>query len=382
MTMIKPPAVIGIIGGGQLGRMMALAAKEAGFKIAVLDPAEDGPCAQVADYPIIAAYDDPAGLEKLSKLSDIVTYEFENIDADSLDELQKHVPVPQGSDLIRITQNRQLEKENLTAAGVPVADYKIIEHEQGLYDIIGTFGFPSILKTATGGYDGKGQVKLMSNDDLAEAAELIHQNGTCVLESFVDFDLEISVIIQRNERGETVHQPVAENVHVNQILHASIVPARISQAVRENAVKLANQIADHLQLIGTLAVEMFVDKNGEIYVNELAPRPHNSGHYSIEASTCSQFHQHIRSVLNWPLAPAELVKPVVMVNVLGQHMEGTLDAMEKYPHWSFHLYGKHEAKTNRKMGHVTILTDDLENTLQEIDESGIWQTRIKQEAQS
>ncbi|TFD98107.1 5-(carboxyamino)imidazole ribonucleotide synthase [Jeotgalibacillus salarius] len=376
--MIMPPAVIGIIGGGQLGRMMALSAKEAGFRIAVLDPSENGPCAQVADYTIQTSYDDEKGLKELSELSDVITYEFENIDYESLKRLAEKAHVPQGAELIKITQNRQFEKDTLTRADVPTASYKIIENEQGLYDMIGTFAFPMVLKTITGGYDGKGQVKLNSEDDLSEAAKLIQNNGTCILEAFVDFDCEISVIIHRNARGETVTQPIAENIHINQILHTSIVPARVSEDVKVNAARLAEQVADQLKLVGTLAVEMFVGKAGELYVNELAPRPHNSGHYSIEASSSSQFQQHIRSVLNWPLAPSELLKPAVMINVLGQHVEPVLTAIDAYPHWSLHLYGKDEAKTNRKMGHITILTDDINKTLKEIEASGVWTPAVKE----
>ncbi|MFB1083199.1 5-(carboxyamino)imidazole ribonucleotide synthase [Jeotgalibacillus sp. JSM ZJ347] len=377
-NMILPPAVIGIIGGGQLGRMMALAAKEAGFKIAVLDPAENCPCAQVADYTIQTAYDDEKGLAELAELSDIITYEFENIDYESLKHLAKKAHVPQGAELIRITQNRQFEKETLTKADVPTASYKIIENEQQLYDMIGTFVFPMLLKTITGGYDGKGQVKLESEKDIEEAAQLIKNNGTCILEAFVDFDCEISVIIHRNEKGETVTQPIAENIHEHQILHTSIVPARISDDVKADAIRLAEQVADQLKLVGTLAVEMFVGKNGELYVNELAPRPHNSGHYSIEASSSSQFHQHIRSIANWPLALSNLLKPAVMVNLLGQHVEPALNSIAHYPHWSLHLYGKDEAKTNRKMGHITILTDDIEKTLKEIETSGVWTPAVKE----
>ncbi|KIL50662.1 phosphoribosylaminoimidazole carboxylase [Jeotgalibacillus alimentarius] len=377
-NMIMPPAVIGIIGGGQLGRMMAIAAKEMGFKIAVLDPSENGPCAQVADFTILTAYDDEKGLAKLAELSDVITYEFENIDYESLKNLSKKAYVPQGAELIKVTQNRQFEKDSLTKANVPTASYKIIENEQQLYDMIGTFVFPMLLKTITGGYDGKGQVKLNSEDDMAEAAQLIRQNGTCILEAFVDFECEISVIVHRNAQGETVTQPIAENMHESQILHASIVPARVKESIKADAIRLAKQVADQLQLVGTLAVEMFVGKEGELYVNELAPRPHNSGHYSIEATSASQFRQHIRAVVNWPLPESDLLKPAVMVNLLGQHVEPALTAIAEYPHWSLHLYGKDEAKLNRKMGHITILTDDLEKTLQEIEASGVWTPAVEE----
>ncbi|MEW9501878.1 5-(carboxyamino)imidazole ribonucleotide synthase [Jeotgalibacillus marinus] len=374
MNKILPGQTIGVIGGGQLGRMMALAAKEAGFKIAVLDPGANSPCGQIADIEITGAFDDREALQQLAKVSDVITYEFENIDAEALEWLSSIAHIPQGSELIRITQDRRLEKEMLDQAKVPVASYQIIKNERELYDKIETFGFNAVLKTLTGGYDGKGQVKIKSASDLRDGTLLIQKNGPCVLESFVDFTKEISVIVHRNERGQTTTLPIAENIHVNHILHESIVPARMEQAEQDLAIKLALQIADTIKLVGTLAVEMFVTASGEIYVNELAPRPHNSGHYSIEACETSQFHQHIRAITNWPLKSTTLVKPVVMVNVLGQHVKPVLEALDDSPEWSIHLYGKAEPKENRKMGHVTILTNDIDQTLQKIDESQIWKT--------
>ncbi|KIL48147.1 5-(carboxyamino)imidazole ribonucleotide synthase [Jeotgalibacillus soli] len=372
MSKVLPGQTIGIIGGGQLGRMMALAAKEAGFKIAVLDPTKNSPCGQVADIEITAAFDDRDALKRLAEVSDVITYEFENIDADALKWLSTIAVVPQGSEIIRITQDRRYEKQMLEAAGVPVARYEIFEHEHEIYDNIKTFGFPAVLKTATGGYDGKGQVKINSAADLTEAAELVQKNGPCVVEAFIDFTKEISVIVHRNQNGQTTTLPVGENIHVNHILHKTIVPARISDSVSRQALELAVKIADKLELVGTLAVEMFVTADDKIFVNELAPRPHNSGHFSIEASLTSQFHQHIRAIANWPLKSTELLKPVIMVNLLGQHIEPILHAIDQYPDWSIHLYGKSEPKHDRKMGHVTILTNNIEQTLNEIDESQIW----------
>ncbi|MGD7046192.1 5-(carboxyamino)imidazole ribonucleotide synthase [Jeotgalibacillus proteolyticus] len=374
MDRITPGQTIGIIGGGQLGRMMALAAKEAGFVVAVLDPGTNSPCSQVADIVIQAAFDDRAALKTLAEKSDVITYEFENIDAEALSWLSSIAHLPQGAELIQITQNRLLEKKMLEKADVPIAPYQVIEHEQEIYDIIESFGFPAVVKTLTGGYDGKGQVKISSMEDIQEAQELVRKNGACVLEAFISFDREISVIVHRNSRGESTTLPIAENIHVNHILHESIVPARIEHDVKQLAEKLAFQIADELKLVGTLAVEMFVTDSGEIWVNELAPRPHNSGHYSIEACQTSQFHQHIRAICNWPLKKTGLLKPAVMINLLGQHVEPAYDAISRHPDWSFHLYGKAEAKHNRKMGHITILTDDIDMTLKEVHESPIWKT--------
>ena len=350
---------------------MALAAKEAGFRIAVLEPAEGAPCTQTADIVIKAPYNDQEALERLAKVSDVITYEFENIDYEGLKQLMNKAYIPQGAELIRITQNRIYEKETISNAGVPIAPYHVIRTESDLHKGIQALGLPAVLKTATGGYDGKGQFVLRKVNQASEAAQLL-AHGDCVLEQWIPFEKEISVIVTRNPEGETTFFPVAENIHINNILHESIVPARISKGTEQAARESAENIASALSLVGTLAVEMFVTENGGIYINELAPRPHNSGHYTIEACGVSQFGQHIRAVCNWPLKSTALLKPAVMVNVLGQHVEGVTSAIVDKPEWSIHLYGKDEAKENRKMGHVTILTDNLDETLNDIQESRIW----------
>ncbi|WP_309090177.1 5-(carboxyamino)imidazole ribonucleotide synthase [Domibacillus sp.] len=368
---IEPGKTIGIIGGGQLGRMMALAAKEAGFRIAVLEPAEGAPCTQTADIVIQAPYNDQDALQRLAQVSDVITYEFENIDYEGLKELMNTAHIPQGAELIRITQNRVYEKEAISNAGVPVAPYRVIRTESDLLEGIEALGLPAVLKTATGGYDGKGQFVLREVNQASEAAKLL-THGDCVLEQWIPFQKEISVIVTRNLEGETTFFPVAENIHVDNILHESIVPARISKETEQAAHEAAESIASALSLVGTLAVEMFVTEEGGIYINELAPRPHNSGHYTIEACGISQFGQHIRAVCNWPLKSTALLKPAVMVNVLGEHVEGVVSAIVNKPEWSIHLYGKDEAKEKRKMGHVTILTENINETLTEIQESRIW----------
>lgn len=371
MKTILPGQTIGIIGGGQLGRMMGLAAKEAGFKIAVLDPVMDSPCGQIADIQIVAPYNDEAALEELAEVSDVITYEFENIDYEGLKRLSQIAYVPQGAELVRITQNRITEKAEITASGAPVANYIAAQTFDELTAQIAEVGFPCIVKTAFGGYDGKGQLKINSADDLNEAASLF-THSACIAEAFVPFTKEISVIIQRNAEGQSFCLPIAENIHKHHILHESIVPARVHPDVLAKAEEAAIKIADHLELVGTLAVEMFVLENNTIIINELAPRPHNSGHYSIEACNISQFHQHIRAVCGWPLRKPRLWAPSIMVNVLGEHVAPLTNVVGKYPDWSIHLYGKAEAKEKRKMGHVTIMTDNIEKTLEEIDTSGIW----------
>ncbi|WP_248562871.1 5-(carboxyamino)imidazole ribonucleotide synthase [Niallia sp. NCCP-28] len=370
-SMILPGQTIGIIGGGQLGRMMALAAKAQGFRIAVLDPIEDSPCGQVADYKIVDAYDSITAIQELSKVSDVITYEFENIDAAALDWLKKNANVPQGSELLEITQDRIKEKQAIEQAGIKVAPYKIIEEPIDIREGLSELGYPAVLKTARGGYDGKGQYVIKESSQIEEA-ELLLDNGCCVLESWIPFEKEISVIVTRSQKGENTVFPVSENIHINNILHESIVPARITEYAKELAIEKANKLAEFLNLTGTLAVEMFLAANDEIYINELAPRPHNSGHYTIEACETSQFEQHIRAICNWPLASTRLLRPAVMVNILGEHQEQIIDKIGDLQDWKIHLYGKEDPKEKRKMGHATLLRSSVEIALDEIENTNIW----------
>jgi 5-(carboxyamino)imidazole ribonucleotide synthase len=375
---ILPGGPIGILGGGQLGRMLALAGRHMGYRFVTLDPTEDSPCGQIADQQIVADYKDAEAAKQLAKLSDIITYEFENVDADVTAMLLKESYVPQGSELLYTTQHRLREKRAVEAAGVKVAPYEAISDEQQLREAVVRFGTPCILKTATGGYDGKGQWVIRSIDEVELAFQTLTAAQTeLVLEQFVPFEKELSVIAARSPRGEVKIFPVAENIHVDNILHLSIVPARIEESVKAKAEQLAKQIAESMDVIGLIAVEMFLTRDGEIYVNELAPRPHNSGHYTIEACKTSQFEQHVRAICNVPLGSTELLTPVVMVNLLGEHVEPLLqwlaDAEEEGEVTvKVHLYGKHEAKTKRKMGHLNLLTDDLNKALQWVEHTGIW----------
>ena len=249
--------------------------------------------------------------------------------------------------------------------------FRSVETIDQLNAALERIGYPCVLKTTRFGYDGKGQVVLKSEADKEEAIVLIDDNS-CILEAWVPFSKELSVMIVRNQKGETTIFPVSENVHINNILHESIVPARISPVVSEKAVEAAQQIADALQLVGTLGIELFLTKDDAVFVNELAPRPHNSGHYTIEAMSLSQFDAHIRAVAGLTMPKARLLSAVVMVNILGQHMEDSLAFRDTKADWSFHYYGKEELHANRKVGHVTILTNDVEKTLIEIENTGIW----------
>lgn len=376
---ILPGSTIGIIGGGQLGRMMAIAAKEMGYRIAVLDPAPDSPCGQVADIEIKSNYHDMDAIRKLASVSDVITYEFENIDHEALVWLEENTYLPQGSELLRITQDRETEKREIVRLGVPVAPYTIVKSETELENAILQIDVPCVVKTCLGGYDGKGQVVIRNYRDVEKAYDLL-LNDKCIVEGFVPFEKEISVIVSRSSKGEISFLPVAENIHVENILHKTIVPARVDDSVSQQAILLAKQIAEGLNLIGTLAVEMFL-VNGELYVNELAPRPHNSGHFSLEACETSQFEQHIRAICNLPLGKTKLLTPVVMVNILGEHVGITLDNIELLKSGKLHLYGKKEAKVKRKMGHITFIGENVKDVLETIEALPIW-NEYKTEVQS
>jgi 5-(carboxyamino)imidazole ribonucleotide synthase len=373
-NVMMPGQTIGMIGGGQLGRMMAIAAKEMGFFVAVLDPTPNSPCAQVADIEIVAPYSDEEALKKLADVSDVITYEFENIDATALKRLTKIAYVPQGSELLEITQHRLAEKQAIQNAGLPVASHRFVRTEQDLIEAIEEIGIPSVLKTCRGGYDGKGQVVIRCTDDVNDARKLL-QLGECILEAWIPFIKEVSVIVVRNGFGETAVFPVAENIHKENILHQTIVPARICPEVEQTAIRYARKLADDFHLVGTLAVEMFLTEENHLYINELAPRPHNSGHYTINACATSQFQQHIRAICNWPLGSTELLKPAVMVNILGEHVESVFNSISRLGDAHLHMYGKKDAKQKRKMGHVTVLAETVDAALQQIDELCIWTDR-------
>lgn len=369
--LIEQGKTIGIIGGGQLGQMLTFAAKQAGMRVVILDPDPDCSAAQVADSSIVAEYSDKKAIEELARRSDVLTYEFENVDLEALEDVSDKVLIPQGTELLRITKDRLREKTFLKEHGLQVAPFAAVSCEGDLVSAIEEIGYPSVLKTCEGGYDGKSQLVLHTREDLKKADELLEQ-GSCILEGWVEFSMECSVMVARNMDGAISVFPVSENIHRNQILHESIVPARMSGELQSNAKKMAEKIANSLNLCGILGVEMFVGSDGCLYVNELAPRPHNSGHYSIEACNFSQFAVHNRAICNWPMPKIDLLSPVVMVNILGQHVDGCRKLVLKKPQWHFHDYGKGEIRIDRKMGHVTILTDDIEKTLAEVEDTSVW----------
>ncbi|GAE27542.1 phosphoribosylaminoimidazole carboxylase ATPase subunit [Halalkalibacter wakoensis JCM 9140] len=365
--MVSPGDTIGIIGGGQLGRMMATAAKQMGYRIAVLEPTEDSPCGQVADIVIEAAYDDLEGAKKLAEVADVITYEFENIDEETANWLAEQTDFPQGSKVLGTTQHRLKEKEAIQSLGIPVAPFHAIVSIEDVEEAATKIGFPAVLKTCRGGYDGKGQRVVKDEKELRQAAEELIKHGECVLEAWIPFSLELSVIVTRSRNGETAVFPVSENEHRDNILFRSHVPARIDDAVCERAKEMALKIVTGLDVVGTLAVELFMLKDGRLYANELAPRPHNSGHYTIEACKTSQFEQHIRAVCGLPLGSTELWSPVVMENILGEDLEAVLQSISRLDDVKLHLYGKKEAKVKRKMGHLTATADSIEEACEKIE---------------
>ena len=345
---------IGIIGGGQLGMMMAEAAHQLGFQVIVLDPTPLCPCGQIAEEQIIANYDDVIKIEELCQKTDVVTYEFENIPYSSVKELKTKYNIPQGELPLFLSQHRLREKKAAVEAGIKCSDYFSVNSVFGLSRAIKAIGYPSVLKSCSGGYDGKGQVVLHSAAQLPEAV-ILSASSECMLEKFIPFDCEISVIVTRSIHGEISTLPVSQNIHKDNILFMSIIPASISENVLKKADEMARKMMLHLGFVGTLAIELFV-VGDDVLFNEMAPRPHNSGHYSIEGCVTSQFEQHIRAITGMPLGSTTLKQPTIMVNYLGQHIEGIKKLREAdLPSIFIHDYGKVEAKHNRKMGHVTFL---------------------------
>ncbi len=352
---------IGVIGGGQLGRMFALDAKRMGYNVIVLDPAPHSPCGQVADEQIVAAYDDTQAIETLGSRTDVVTYEFENIAIGSVQYLERAgYKITPASRVLAITQDRLLEKSFVRECGIPVTEFAPVRTPQEARRAQQSIGFPAVLKTVRGGYDGKGQWRIETAQDVQNA--LKEANGADLIwEKFVAFEREISVVCARNANGEIVTYPAAENQHDRGILAASIVPARVGSAVARQAGRHAQAIARAFSIVGTFCVEFFVTAGGELLVNEIAPRPHNSGHYTMDATQCSQYEQHIRAICGLPLSRPELLRPAIMMNILGSGTGNTLLGTEELlrdPSIVLHMYGKRHAVERRKMGHFTMLLDD------------------------
>ncbi len=362
---VLPGSTVGLIGGGQLGRMFAIAARRMGYRVHTLEPSPDSPAGQISDLEIEARYDDAAKLEEFARGVDVITFEFENIPSASLERVARVCPVRPRPEVLHICQNRAREKEFLTRHGFPVAQYRVVESAAEAAAEAAAMGFPCVMKTADFGYDGKGQSKLGSAADASEAWAALGA-PRAVIEEWVDFRCEISAVCARDASGRVECFPPSENFHRRHILCRSVVPARIDTSVAREAGLLAVRIARALDVVGILAVEFFVRRDGTLLVNELAPRPHNSGHFSFDACATSQFEQQLRAVCGLPLGSSRLLSPVVMVNLLGdawQNGEPDWAALLSDPDVKLHLYGKSEVRPGRKMGHFCVLKPSVEEAV-------------------
>lgn len=370
---VLPGETLGILGAGQLGRMTAIAAKQMGYRVAVLGPEGDDPAAQVADVVIAAPLDDvEAGLE-LASVSSAVTFEFENVAASVARAMQERAPVLPRPEVLEVAQHRLREKETLQRIGVPTAPFHAVRSAGELERALEALGLPALLKTAQGGYDGKGQVLIRRPDEAARAFDRLGAGSVeLIAEAFVPFTKELSVVVARGRGGASAAFPVVENEHKDGILHRSIAPARVSSGAREKASRLALKIAGALDVVGLLAVEMFYVEPDRLLVNELAPRPHNSGHFTLDACITSQFEQHVRAVLGLPLGSPAQHSAAVMLNLLGEHVEalrGAWDELLREPALKLHLYGKREARPGRKMGHLTLLGANVGDAIERAEET-------------
>jgi 5-(carboxyamino)imidazole ribonucleotide synthase len=363
---VMPGGTIGVLGGGQLGRMMALAARRMGYRVHTLSPGSDTPTGQIADVEIDAEYEDLDAIRAFARGVDVVTFEFENVPAETLEAAADLVPVRPAGGALHITQQRSREKAFLGDRGIPVAPFARVQSLDELAVALGAVGLPAIVKTAAYGYDGKGQHRVNTIEEGERVWGLVgHQEA--IVERVVDFSSEISVVAARGLDGASVDYGAIENTHVNHILDLSIAPARIPAPLATEASRVARRVLDELGYVGVLCVEFFVTGEGALLVNEIAPRPHNSGHYSIDACLTSQFEQHVRAVCGLPLGSTTQARPAAMVNLLGDLWdEGEPDwaAALAFPGAMLHLYGKGDPRPGRKMGHVTVLADTVDEAVE------------------
>lgn len=365
---ISPGATLGVLGGGQLGRMFAIAARRLGYRVHVFCPEADSPAAPVADRTFVAPYDDLEQVRAFARSVDVVTFEFENVPSATSDACAEWVPVRPDGNVLHITQQRLREKGFLRDHGFPVTPFRAIHSQEDLETAARDLGLPGVLKTASFGYDGKGQRTIRSTAELPEAfAGLGGAEG--IYEAFVDFAQEVSVVGARTLDGEFAAFPVFENVHRHHILDVTVSPARIPPALETAARELSRGILEALDVIGLLTVELFVTRDGRLIVNELAPRTHNSGHLTLDACITCQFEQQVRAVCGLPLGSTELKNPAAMANLLGDvwtHGEPRWAQALSNPRLKLHLYGKASARPGRKMGHITATADTTEAAIQAV----------------
>ena len=367
-TTIPPGSTLGVLGSGQLGRMFAISARRMGYRVHVLSPDDDTPTGQVADLEIRAAYDDLDAIARFARGVSVVTFEFENVPAAATEACERLAPVRPGGNVLHVSQNRLREKSFLASAGIPVTPFWPVRSTSDLDAAVAQAGFPAVLKTAAWGYDGKGQARLSSAAEV-DALWPRFAASESILEAFIDFACEISVVAARGVGGQIVTYGPMQNSHANHILDVSAAPAAVSQEIAEGAIDIARQVMQRLEIVGVLCVEFFVDRRDRLMVNELAPRPHNSGHLTIDACTTCQFEQQVRAVCGLPLGSPRQHRPAAMANLLGELWS------TGPPRWEaalargdvkLHLYGKAEPRPGRKMGHLTALADSSQEAIRQV----------------
>ncbi len=369
--MILPGATIGVLGSGQLGRMFAIAARRMGYRVHTFSPDTDTPTGQVSDMEYDAPYEDLNEVRRFAQGVSVVTFEFENVPTATVEAAAEYVPVRPSGRVLHTTQHRLREKTFLSEAGFPIAPFRHVRTLEDLTGGLKQLGSPAVLKTAGFGYDGKGQAKIHTLKEAVEAFEEL--NGQeAVLEAFIDFEKEVSVVAARSLTGEFAHYGVIENEHSRHILDVSISPARIPPEVASEAIGIARSLLDALEVVGVMCVEFFLTRSGQLLINELAPRPHNSGHFTFDACVTSQFEQQLRAVCGLPLGSTELLRPAAMANILGDMwQEGEPYWMGAYqiPNVKVHLYGKLEPRPGRKMGHLTALAGTVDEAVKVVREA-------------
>lgn len=367
--MIVPGSVLGVLGGGQLGAMFAAAANRLGYAVAVWDPDPDAPAHRLARYSFPRPFADQQTAKELSRLVSVVTYEWENVPAALCRELEQHKPVRPSSGVLKIIQDRIAQKSYLKLRGLPVPDFVAVTSIEHWNEAEKRIGYPAVCKTATAGYDGKGQWRIESETGLPEVrravAESIRQGTMWIVESFVPFERELSVLVVRGSDGVSRQYPPAENEHEEGILRMTVVPAHVPAPLIERAGELAREAVEQLDGVGVFCVELFQLHDGSLLINEIAPRPHNSGHYTLDACTVSQFEQQVRAVCGLPLGEVRLLSPAAMVNLIGDEATAVMNREEcrtllAVPGAVLHLYGKRTVRPRRKMGHVTLLASNVE----------------------
>jgi 5-(carboxyamino)imidazole ribonucleotide synthase len=366
MNPILPNSTIGVFGSGQLGRMFAIEARKMGYRVHTFSPATDTPTGQIADLETSADYNDLDAVEKFAGSVDVVTFEFENVPSKTVEIAAQFVAVHPKGEILHTTQNRLREKTFLIENGFPVASFRHVKVIEDLYHGADKIGLPAVLKTAGFGYDGKGQQKIASIGDIEPAFENLKGNEA-ILEAFVAFEKEVSVVAARDQEGNFAHYGVIENAHANHILDISFAPALVSEKIFKEAIEITRSFAEKQDYVGTLCVEFFLTVDEKLLINEIAPRPHNSGHLTFDACVTSQFEQQLRAVCGLPLGSTEFYKPAAMANLLGdlwQTQEPNWANALQFPGVKLHLYGKSQARAGRKMGHLTALAETAEEAVE------------------